>query len=154
MKYLNVVIILCLFCLFGCGGSAGGTSSSASSDDSDESIVSFTGFAYSPVALSDLEGIVPPGSIAGGVVKAHSFMRLKESVTSANVVAATDATLVGIAYYLQDEVPLYTLLFKINDDHYFYYDHLKLVASKIDAVAPSVPSDSSATVFLSSGVFF
>jgi hypothetical protein len=157
-KYLVCLFLVGVFIPFflSCASVTGSSSdgSSDSEDESEASISVFSGFTHTPLAISDIDNIVPPGSIAGGVIKAHSFVRVKESVPSATVYAAVDSILVGIGYYNQSGTQLYTLLFKVNDDVYYYYDHLKIVVPAILAVAPEVPSDSSQTVYLSEGVPF
>ncbi len=110
--------------------------------------------------LEQIDVITPPGTAAGGVIKAHSYFRPAASAAGANgglgipVYAPTDSSLVSVGYYVQDGVNEYLLFFEVSCEVIYKLDHVRTVVDKIRAVAPPSPRADSRTEWISRQVSF
>ena len=110
--------------------------------------------------LSQINVITPPGSSAGGVIKAHSYFRPESSAAGANgglgipVYAPADSSLVSVGYYVQDGVNEYLLFFEVSCEVIYKLDHVRSVVDEIRAVAPPSPRVDSRSEWLNPPVSF
>ncbi|MCH7740864.1 MAG: hypothetical protein IIC93_12070 [Chloroflexi bacterium] len=98
--------------------------------------------------LSLVASIIPPGSVAGNVVKPHSFIHLdRDKVTApVPVYAPVDMELRGLAFYnTQVGTAEYLLWFTATCTQAVKFDHLSGLAESLAAVAPAEPADHSRT---------
>jgi len=87
---------------------------------------------------------VPSGTVSGDTMAEQSYIHLKDDVGMVDIYAPYDADLERIAlhYEREDGIPEYKLVFKINNNIYYSYDHIVTVIDRIDAVAPEAADDS------------
>ncbi|MFH1826488.1 MAG: hypothetical protein ABH823_04270 [bacterium] len=103
--------------------------------------------------LSKIAYITPIGSIGthpdGAEFKSHSFFRITDEVTTVEVYSPVSAEVVEMKYLINraDNVPEYYLLFQINDNLFFYFDHLIDVNAEIKSFRPDEPTDDSTVSF-------
>ena len=98
--------------------------------------------------LSLVSSIVPPGSVAGNVVKPHSFIHLNGNIVTvpAPVYAPVDMELRGLAFYnTQVGTAEYLLWFTATCTQAVKFDHLSGLVESLAAVAPAEPVDHSRT---------
>ncbi len=107
-------------------------------------------FTHPPIDLENISSISPPGSPIGGVIKPHSYIfnidALGQRFARVPVYAVADSVLTAVSYY---DTPSgsgeYLLFFDVTCEISYKFDHISEVTPKIATVAPSTPSQSSAT---------
>lgn len=107
-------------------------------------------FTHPPTDLENISSISPPGSPIGGVIKPHSYIfnvgAPGQRFARVPVYAVADSVLTAISYY---ETPSgggeYLMFFDVTCEISYKFDHISEVAPKIAAVAPTTPSQGSAT---------
>lgn len=98
--------------------------------------------------LSEIERVIPPGAIVGGVggdvLKTHSFLhvRLSEQVP---IYAPVDSALYAGAFYKEAGRPQYTLFFRVSCEVFYVFDHIDNVEPKIGEKFSSTPQEDTRT---------
>ena len=99
--------------------------------------------------LDKVDRIVPPGSQSGNTFAPHSYIKLLPGVGKVEVYAPIDSELDMVGYYSESAADYdpnadptiysqYILFFKVNENVFYYFDHLDEVASKIKEVSSTI----------------
>ncbi len=94
--------------------------------------------------LSQLEIIVPPGSLSGDHISSHSYVG-NALPTTVPVYAPVDAHLVNGAYYHEGGLNQYSLLFRVSCEVTFVLDHFVDPIDSIRSMFPDSASDHTRT---------
>lgn len=124
--------------------------------------IATTTTTLAPVVFSDhvtdltkIAYLVQAGSVSGDRIATHNYLSLLSTEATVEVFAPVGAELVAIGYYIEraDSVPEYSLFFQVDDNVYYYFDHLVKCSPKIEAVAPATPRPDSTTVAPTAATF-
>jgi hypothetical protein len=105
-------------------------------------------FTQHVTTLAKISFMVQPGSVSGDEISPHSYLSILTTEATVEVYAPAAAELSAIGYYTErvDLVPEYSLWFKVNNNLFYFFDHLVACSPKIKAVAPATPRPDSTTV--------
>ena len=95
-------------------------------------------FTHHITDLSKIAYIIPPLLPPHSY---HSYLGLKQGVPRVAVYAPADAEFFEVTFYHErgDGVPEYKLVFRVNDNFFYYFDHVIDPIPKIKAVSPKEP---------------
>ncbi len=90
--------------------------------------------------LSQVDVVIPPGSVSGDRIASHSYIGLRVP-TSVPVQAPVEARLINGAFYREGGVNQYLLLFRVSCEVTFLLDHVVDPIGSIRALFPSTPAN-------------
>ncbi len=99
--------------------------------------------------------LTPAGTVQAGDLKPHGFLHNVRTEQEVPVYAPVDSYLIDFAYYRgYTGESHYTFKFQVSCEVAYYFDHLRAVVDRIDAVVPDAPAEGTHGTTVQPPLFF